>query len=110
MRLIFELAFLGSDGKIAAKDDAVETRQYAMNTIGIFADELLHCPISSVVGCNRTWKSFQQMGGCRERFSEIDGVGKGTSTDACDLSRHRWFSIGRDLRPDVADTPCGIVH
>ena|SRR5207249_1948467 len=43
------------------------------------------------------------MGGYCERFSETAGVGKGTSTDAGDLSRHNCFSLRGDLRLDVSD-------
>src|SRR5437667_1413282 len=46
------------------------------------------------------------MGGYCERFSETAGVGKGTSTDAGDLSRHNCFSLRGDLRLDVSDAPC----
>src|SRR5881397_1768922 len=65
---------------------------------------------SSTMGCNGiATGNDSTMGGCRERLSEIAGMGKGPPTDAGDLSGHSCFSIGGDLRPDVSDAPCCIV-
>ena len=50
----------GHDGQVAAKDHTVETRQYAMNPILIFADEFFHGSNLLTLGLLLNWKSFNK--------------------------------------------------